>query len=78
MVLPSGNKSNTKSKPIVNANAYEPNDKVPMSVPDTAQTNGGAAESKLAASAAIVEAVYLHPNGTASLNNAKDHNEFVG
>jgi len=33
--------------------------------------------SKLAASAAIVEAVHSHANGTASLNNAKDRNEFV-
>jgi len=76
-VVPSGNESKTKSKPIVNANVNRdgPNGKAAM--PNTAQTNGGGAVSKSPASAAIVEAVHSHSNRTASLNNAKVRNEFV-
>jgi len=43
---------------------------------NAAQTNGGVAVSKLAASAAIVEAVHSHSNGAASLHT-KGRNEFV-
>jgi len=73
MVLLSGNKTKTKSKPTVNPNANGPNGRV--ATPKTAQTNG-AAVTKSAASAAIVEAVCSHSNGAPSLH-AKDRNEFV-
>jgi len=77
-VLPSGNKFKSKSnpKPVVNSNANGPNGKVALPVPNAAQTNGSAAVSKLAVSAAIVEAAHSHTNGAASLHT-KDRNEFV-
>jgi len=67
-MFPSGNKSESKSKPIVNPNADGPNGKVAMAVPNTAQADGAAV------SPAIVEAVRSHSNGSASLH-VKDRNE---
>ena len=66
---PCSSKSKAKSKSIPNG----PN--AQASFPATTQANG-AALAKSAASAAIVEAVHGHSNGTGSLGTT-DRNEFV-
>src|SRR5712671_4253967 len=58
--------------------AGAPNDKVAMPVPNTTHTNGGAAVTKSAGSAVIVEAVHSQSNNFASASlHAKDRNKFV-